>query len=312
LLAARLKPRDWNVSSSPKQFLHMHHMKTGGTSVDGLLSCAIGRWRALTHTDLPYFRVSECSGGVARCTERLAVNDTGSCPVHAAAVMSYCAALDAVDRFGWGDADKFTILRDPIDRVWSMYRYSLGGCYSCKTLPEVYRELDNNVPYPGICGSQLLNHQTENMLSASIRAREANLTEQQLIDEAIINMNTRFAVIGLTGHFLDSVKMITKVFPFLAENLTEVSNGKLTDTVTCRIAHANEGRPPSCGTLALNDSIRQLIIDHNKRDVQLYAAALIHFEKQKKILLDGEIYDDAEDGKATPEAEDATAAGGAE
>jgi hypothetical protein len=267
-------------------------MKTGGTSVDGLLNCAINRWRTLTNTELPYFRVSECSGGVERCTSSLAMNDTNSCPVHSAAVMSYCAALDAVDRFGWGDADKFTILRDPVDRVWSMYRYSLQGCYSCKTLPEVYEELDNKVPYSGICGTQLLNHQTENMLSASIRAREANLTEQQLIDEAIANMNTRFAVIGLTGHFIDSIKMITTVFPFLAENLTEVSNGKLTDTVTCRISHSNEGREPSCGTRALDASIRQLIIDHNKRDMQLYAAALIHFEKQKKILLDHEVYDE--------------------
>jgi len=270
----------------------MHHMKTGGTSVDGLLDCALSRWRTLTRKDISYYRISECSGGVARCTYSLAMNDTQSCPVHAAAVMSYCAALDAVDRFGWGDADKFTILRDPVDRVWSMYRYSLQGCYSCKTLPEVFQELDNNVTYQGICGTQLLNHQTENMLSASIRAREANLTEQQLIDEAIVNMNTRFAVIGLTGHFTDSIKMITKVFPFLAENLTAVSNGKLTDTVTCHISHSNEGRPPTCGTRTLDASIRQLIVDHNKRDMQLYAAALVHFEKQRKILIDNEVYDD--------------------
>jgi hypothetical protein len=206
--------------------------------------------------------------------------------------MSYCAALDAVDRFGWGEADKFTILRDPVDRVWSMYRFSLQGCYSCKTLPEVYEELDRGVTYPSICGTQLLNHQTENMLSAATRATEATLTEQQLIDEAIDNMNKRFAVIGLTGQFLDSVKMITKVFPFLAENLTEVSDGQIQDTITCRIAHANEGRPPTCGTRVLDASIRQLIIDHNKRDVQLYAAALVQFEKQKKILLDNEVYDD--------------------
>jgi hypothetical protein len=28
---------------SPKQLMHMHHMKTGGTSVDGLIRCALNR-----------------------------------------------------------------------------------------------------------------------------------------------------------------------------------------------------------------------------------------------------------------------------
>jgi len=169
-----------------------------------------------------------------------------------------------------------------------MYRYSLAGCYSCKPLPQVYEELDNNVTYGGVCGSQMLNHQTENMLSAVTRAKEANLSEQELIDEAINNMKTRFTLIGLTGHFKESLEMITKVFPFLAENLTVATGGQINDTVTCRVPHANEGRPPTCGTLVLDDSIRQLIINHNKRDMQLYAAALVQFEKQRQILLDKE------------------------
>lgn len=294
-LAARLTPRDWNITKSPKQFMHMHHMKTGGTSVDGLLDCAISRWNQLTRVDLPYYRVSECSGGVARCEKSLERGDTSSCPVNTSVVMSYCAALDAVDRFGWGDADKFTILRDPIDRVWSMYRFSLQGCYHCKTLPQVYKELDDGATYPGVCGSQLLNHQTENMLSASMRARAASLTEEQLIAEAIENMQTRFTVVGLTGEFKDSIKMITKVFPFLAENLTEVSGGALRDNVICKIEHANEGRPPTCGTRVLDDSIRRLIIEHNQRDVQLYQAALVHFQKEKKILIEGETYEDVQE-----------------
>jgi len=174
-----------------------------------------------------------------------------------------------------------------VDRVWSMYRFSLSGCYRCKTIQQVYQELDGGQQYPGICGSQMLDHQTENMLSAEMRAKEKNLTEEQLIKEAIDNMNTRFAVIGITGHFTDSVAMITKVFPFLARNLTEVSGGAIKDTVTCPVGHANEGRPPSCGTPALTPEVRELIIQHNKRDVALFAAAEQRFARQKMILLEG-------------------------
>ena len=32
---------------SPKKFMHMHHMKTGGTSVDGLIRCALNRQKEL-------------------------------------------------------------------------------------------------------------------------------------------------------------------------------------------------------------------------------------------------------------------------
>jgi len=229
------------------------------------------------------------------CTDALRRNNTGACPVGKATVMSYCAALDAVDRFGWGATDKFTVLRDPVDRVWSMYRYSLNGCYHCKKLEDVFKELDSGASYPGVCGAQLQNHQTENMLSAVTRAKESQLTEDELIAEAINNMDTRFTVIGITGQFTDSVKMFTKVFPFLSHNLTEASGGAIKDTITCSVSHANEGRPPSCGTTTLTQDVKDAIIAHNKRDVKLFAAAMIRFQKQKQILLENLVFEDDDD-----------------
>jgi hypothetical protein len=42
--------------------------------------------------------------------------------------------------------------------------------------------------------------------------------------------------------------MITRAFPFLAANLSLVSNGAVTDTTGCSLPHANGGTESKCGT----------------------------------------------------------------
>lgn len=91
--------------------------------------------------------------------------------IDGAAVMSYCAPLRAVDQFGWGGVDSFTVIRHPVDRVWSMYRFQTKSCYGCRKLSEIYEEYDagktNVSNFRGICLPQLMNHQTTNLLSTT-------------------------------------------------------------------------------------------------------------------------------------------------
>ena len=72
-----------------------------------------------------------------------------------------------------------TVLRDPVDRVWSMYRFKTKFCYACLSLAEVYAVIANGTyqnhfvktmgpnyapPYAHHCASQLQNHMTRNLL----------------------------------------------------------------------------------------------------------------------------------------------------
>jgi len=112
-------------------------LDVGGTSIDRLLQCARDRLQSERELRVPYGSIHECSkigyehckSGIIRgCKENLAK----------AAVMSYCAPLKDLPYFDWGTFDKkkgvgitvppsqgaITVLRHPVDRVWSMVRES--------------------------------------------------------------------------------------------------------------------------------------------------------------------------------------------
>jgi len=57
--------------------------------------------------------------------------------------MEFCAPFFAVSHFNWTGADLVTVLRNPVDRVWSMYRFQTMSCYKCLPLKEIYNRIDN-------------------------------------------------------------------------------------------------------------------------------------------------------------------------
>ena len=73
----------------------------------------------------------------------LGVSEMNVCKTSEANVMSYCASLHAVRTFGWKGVDKITVIRDPVDRAWSMYRFSLTGCYHCEEMNNVLKKVLN-------------------------------------------------------------------------------------------------------------------------------------------------------------------------
>jgi hypothetical protein len=325
----------------PQQFVHLHHMKTGGTSMDDLIKCSVQRIQnmlleytitnhpnsttatttmkeppphsqPLVHIRVPYTTIHECneahykectSSSSSRGITLLQQQRQTQCiqQVSQAAILSYCAPLhDLQHYFQWRrmimmmmnqtiplppsslsssipssssssswttetnpvaplsssslpippPVYSITILRHPVARVWSMYRFQTKACYSCRTLKDIYEEIDQamkntnstndtttkSTTLRNICQAQLMNHQTRNLLSSTLNSNTnsnpdmptpPSTTEQ--LEEAIYNMRHSFTMIGLTEDMKNTAIMAGKVFPWLAENIPLRSSTTYTD-----------------------------------------------------------------------------------
>ena len=326
--------------------------------MDGLISCALKRQKAIHNgTSINYNRLSECGSRVKTCMDTLAnqlnasvvenvfyrnnangeaqvdpqfsfdpsdreldvaIDDLNVCKTSEANVMSYCASLHAVRTFGWEGVDKITVIRNPIDRAWSMYRFSLNRCYQCKEMKDILRSVaegkftkkkefvgePNFVYSPNdSCAVQMIGHQSTNLLSSVELYNIANDVrfprEQDIVDEAVRNLRDEFTWIGITDRIQESIDGMRTVFPFLAENLNDAASSieevmsKSGETYEaqsslpedkCPFEHRNAGRDPTCGTKELDDETIFLIKQLNMRDVAVYKAAVERFELQQEVL----------------------------
>jgi len=280
--------------------------------MDGLINCGLSRLRA---AQLPYnysnihecgeSHYADCKSGKSRsCLEN----------VQTASVLSYCAPLqDLEDPFAWKrDAipAAVTVLRHPVHRVWSMFRFQTKSCYGCRPLKDIYAAIDagNDDDLRHNCKLQLLNHQTRNLLSNVVGAEfdTENPDSDQAVDEAIANMKTVFTMIGITEDMPTTAAMASKVFPWLAPDLdwnaaVETNNNnnnnnnpqqRNTDK-DCTMPHANSSpRNNRCGANGTHwdlpsepdEETARIIRQHNAADLKLYEAALRHFELQRQAL----------------------------
>lgn len=296
-MAERLKPRDLEMIqdeatnqmvAKEKQFFHLHHMKTGGTSINSLINCALRRFTPL-HENVPFFSLSECSGkSYIQCIEQ---EDNHCRPkVNSSAAMSYCAPLFQTNQFEWNQADAVTVIRHPVDRVWSMFRFQTLSCYECRNLTDIYAELDENGITDGkgrTCQVQLMNHQTRNLLTSPA---DQNFTEEEKLAEALHNINSRFAIVGLTEELPTFATMLGHTFPWLAEHLESDGDDHKND---CKLRHANSSpKNNRCGPRKTHwnlpdhpdEETRQAILEHNQLDLKIYEAAVKQFERQKRAL----------------------------
>jgi hypothetical protein len=119
-LAERMKPRTINIGDidpntgtvniapPTQQFFHLHHMKSGGTSLSGWISCGQSRLDIKVSSS----GLSECSGGSYRhCIQ----NENDGCRkrIDAAVMMNYCSPLAVAKYFNWTNADAVTMMRHP-------------------------------------------------------------------------------------------------------------------------------------------------------------------------------------------------------
>jgi hypothetical protein len=216
--------------------------------------------------------------------------------------MSLCGALKNLPTFTWNDVDRvksFTVLRHPVERVWSMFRFETRMCYNCKNLTEIYAKIDSGNTYgmDSLCLAQLQNHETANLLSSDW---PANATEDEIVTEAIENLKSFFTVIGLTEELTISAQILGTVFPWLNKTI----DGSL---VRCSLPHSN-GSPENNHCIMTprtdggqgydtshwelpshpDEETRRAIEAHNQLDLKLYEAAVQYFELQKRAFEENE------------------------
>lgn len=251
--------------------------------MDSLIKCAMRRMQKEQHYNIPYANIHECSPGHYR---KCVSGSDQSCVnrLKAAAFMSYCAPLKDLGVFDWEPSEEhpiyaLTVLRDPVERVWSMYRFQTKRCYQCKTLKEVYAKYDQHDPHD-TCSTQLMNHQTRNLLT------KVEGTDEEKVSQAIEDLNSFFTFVGLTEDIPSTAAMVGKVFPWMAERV----NGTST---RCPFPHANASPSNNgCGPGGTHwelpshpdEETAELIRQHNQLDVQVYEAAVEIFNLQKKAL----------------------------
>lgn len=322
-LSERMKPRNFFAEADanftenggnipPKQFFHLHHMKSGGTSTNSFLNCGLSRAQRYysshygRHDVIEPLRLSR--GSVSECAyssfTRCMTNPEDRCrtTIPNNAYVTYCAPLFATNMLGWQDADAVTMLRHPVDRVWSMFRFQTKSCFKCTDLKEVYRVMDNmgtnasgTVFGGGICLAQLTNHLTRN-LQSKVDNDDWNYRgeDDMRLADAVENVQNRFVVVGLLERLDETVQMLSHSFPWLSPILEDTgSNTSEAPPRECNFPRVNSSPNNNrCGEngghwdlpSTPDEETRQSIIDHNQLDMQLYEVALQQFELQLRVV----------------------------
>jgi len=296
-LKLKLQPKELYHADSQSylhQFLHLHQMKTGGTSMDHRLKCAMNRLKQDKNLTFSYGNIHECSQTrYNRCRD----GEDPACMkrITNASILSYCAPLKDLKQFEWDtstdDIRAITVLRNPVDRVWSMFRFQTKSCYKCMNLTHVYDLIDQGETdeFKDICMKQLMNHETANMLSQTELLHQNNGEYQieprasQLVTEAVDNMKSFFTAIGLTEELEQTVNLFGAIFSWFQ---TEVE----WSDKTCDLTHDNSSPSNNrCGAdgkshLELpstpDEETRKAIEEHNQLDIAVYEAAVQHFQHQ--------------------------------
>lgn len=315
-LSERMKPRNFFVEASanftenkgnipPKQFFHLHHMKSGGTSMNSYLNCGLRRAQTyysdqvnpLSNRTIPLKlsrgSLSECAYSTFR---QCMTNPDARCheTIPKQAYVTYCAPLFSTNMLGWQNADALTVLRHPVDRVWSMFRFQTSSCFKCKELKEIYKVMDEKGTNAsgtdfggGVCLAQLTNHLTRNLQSQVDNEdwNDRSVDSERLAD-ALYNVRNRFVVVGLLERMEESLEMLSYSFPWLSPVLEgEATECKLPKSNTspsnnrCGENHSHWDLPPKP-----DKETRKLIVEHNQLDIKLYEAALQQFELQLKVV----------------------------
>lgn len=277
IAAMREKLRPVALNATRKhQFLHLHHMKTGGTSMDGLLHCAMRRYGE----KMQYQNLHECSRShYERCRDgedNLCLKNTRQ-----STILSFCAPLSDLPTFHWHKSHAaVTVLRNPVDRVWSMFRFQTRSCYDCRPLLEHLQEIKAGTSeLSKTCKQQLVNHQSTNLVSLQHEG-----TPEERLENAIDNMKSFFTMIGLTDNLELSIEMARRVFPWMALQY---------NNETCELDHLNASpKNNRCGPdnthwdLPPHPDVetRNAITEMNDLDMKLYEAATEQFTLQREAL----------------------------
>ena len=253
---------------------------------------------------IPYSSLHECSPRMySRCVD--GSDEACLSRMSDATVISFCGPLRDLPVFSWTPSlqeggvelpdynlpdhpvNAVTVLRHPVERVWSMYRFRTKACYGCKNLTEVYDIIDSGRAEEEfgsgyeICTSQLENHMTRNLIQHKMVGLEGDV-----VDQAVEDISKFFTIIGLTEDMNATRRMVGTVFPWLAETIEGSDQ-------TCSLPHANKSPQNNrCGPGGTHwdlpphpsEEEAELIRQHNQLDLKVYHAGERQHHLQKIAL----------------------------
>ena len=346
---ALIEDDDELVSALPHQFLHLHIMKTGGTSIDHMMECSKNRYEQVMTTmmsstttsgknvSLSYNTIHECKQTqYKQCIDASSLDVGKQCrdTVNDTSILSYCAPLHDLPIFGWGDEEQekdeqeeessaatfhsmtstssnsnafqsITILRHPVDRVWSFFKFQPKGCFHCNELLDVYKSIENNTAYEmydHLCLKQLMNHQTRNLQRRQQHKSEievSTLYNDEQVTQAIDSIMNFFTMIGITSQLQETHTLMGIIFPWLnmtlLENSGSVGDGDdITSDIACPLLHENSTpKNNHCmpdGVSHWNlpttpDKVTfEYIMKYNQMDMKVYEFATRYFELQQRVI----------------------------
>jgi len=243
----------------PGQLLFLHIMKNGGTSVDRFLACKSKRGNAGFTLSL---------GEVHLYEGRTDCNDPSVCSTHG-------RWIERVEKCGakfQSPKKMFTVLRNPVDRVFSMYNFQKANEYKKsggkKSLPELSEMLQDcmtkgSSPNRDFMCQAMINHVTLRTFSRGNMM--FNVTYNPKTVDQAKDLIEKLDAVFLMDDFPTFVEAFEK------SGLLEESDHPARKK-SCSLDHANPTECPVCHNKP-TDSERQLIEKLNRMDMELYEYA---------------------------------------
>jgi len=241
---------------APGRLLFLHVMKNGGTSVDRFLACKAQRNIAGFKLSLGDVHLYE---GVKECTAPTICSTHGEWRNR----VELCgASFEAPTKV-------FTVMREPIDRVWSMYNYQKAKEYeeSGTTFPPVDQMLSDcmhGTGYEFMCEA-MMNHVTIQTLATSDNLLYNVSSCPKCVEQAKGVMDNLDAIM-----LMDDFDTFTDAFDH--SNIFSDNQEPTTFKEDCDLEHANPTECEVC-TDEPTDYERKMIEQYNQMDVELYEYA---------------------------------------
>jgi len=252
-IAATEEPQD---CMAPGELLFLHVMKNGGTSVDHFLACKAKRNIAGFKLSLGTFEAYE---GDKKCKEPTVCSTHGEWRNR----VELCGAAFKKP------SKAFTVMREPVDRVWSMYNYQKSKEYEesgtmFPPVDEMISDCLHGKGYEFMCQA-MMNHVTIETLATNDDLIYNVSSCPECVEQAKGVMDKLDAIM-----LMDDFETFTEAFDH--SNIFSDKHEPTTFDEDCDLEHANPTECKVCDDEPTDDQ-RKVIEENNQMDIELYEYA---------------------------------------